>query len=145
MQNEQRRIESLNDVRTYLSRLRYALNNGASITFQIDRRVDDDRDVRYTNKYTVATLFPDEAPVIALKRELLTITEKEYICTVRDLKFKNKSEMRVFGKKYNCSDEVYIKIRVELLDPQNNGQTTTFVMSFHFAEEPFTDEDFPYR
>jgi len=35
------------------------------------------------------------------------------------------------------------KIRVELLGEY--GNTTTFVMSFHFAERPFTPDMFPYR
>lgn len=51
--------------------------------------------------------------------------------------------MREFGKVYNGQDDVYIKIRVELLNAY--GQTTTFVMSFHFAEKAFTPEMFPYR
>jgi len=53
--------------------------------------------------------------------------------------------MREFGKVYNSSDEVYIKIRVELFDKSGFGQHTTFVMSFHFAETPFSEEYFPYR
>lgn len=51
------------------------------------------------------------------------------------------SEMREFGKVYNGKDDVYIKIRVELLNLY--GATMTFVMSFHFAEKPFTKEMFP--
>ena len=51
--------------------------------------------------------------------------------------------MREFGRVYNGSDDVYIKIRVELLGMY--GQATTFVMSFHFAEKPFLDEMFPYK
>ena len=43
----------------------------------------------------------------------------------------------------NGTDDVYIKIRVELLGIY--GQTTTFVMSFHFAERAFKAEMFPYR
>lgn len=39
--------------------------------------------------------------------------------------------------------DVYIKIRVELLGVY--GGTTTFVMSFHFAERKFEPEIFPYR
>jgi hypothetical protein len=46
-------------------------------------------------------------------------------------------------KVYNGTEDVYIKIRVELLGMY--GNTTTFVMSFHFAEKPFTPEIFPYR
>lgn len=51
--------------------------------------------------------------------------------------------MREFGKVYNGKDDVYIKIRVELLGM--HGNTTTFVMSFHFAERAFIPEMFPYR
>lgn len=51
--------------------------------------------------------------------------------------------MREFGKVYKGTEEVYIKIRVELLDV--DGRKTTFVMSFHFAEKAFTSEMFPYK
>ena len=104
------RIETELEVKAYIQDLKYALNNGAQIKFQLKRRVDEERDERYTNQYTVNTLFPNENPVVALKRELL--------------------------------NDVYIKIRVELLGQY--GNTTTFVMSFHFAEKAFTSNMFPY-
>jgi hypothetical protein len=63
--------------------------------------------------------------------------------TVKDLRYPNRSEMREFGKVYEGKGDVYIKIRVELLGAY--GNTTTFVMSFHFAEKAFTPEMFPYR
>ena len=137
------RIETELEVKTYIERLKYALSNGAKIDFQIKRRVDDERDEKYTNQYIVNTLFPKENPVDALKRELLTLRVEDYMQTVKDLRFPKKSEMREFGKVYNGKDDVYIKIRVELLGI--HGQTTTFVMSFHFAEKAFTPEMFPYR
>lgn len=137
------RIESEIEVKAYLQNLRYALDNGAKIEFQAHRRVDDKREERYTNQYTINSLFPDENPIEALKRELKTLTMEEYIRTVKDLRFPNRSEMREFGKVYNGRDDVYIKIRVELLDMY--GNTTTFVMSFHFAERAFKPEMFPYR
>lgn len=62
---------------------------------------------------------------------------------VKDTRFPKRSEMREFGKVYNGKDEVYIKIRVELLGMYGNA--TTFVMSFHFAEKPFAPDVFPYR
>lgn len=137
------RIESEIEVKSYLQDLRYAIDHGAQITFQAKRMVDEKRDKKYTNQYTVDTLFPDENPVDALKRELKTLTVEEYIQTVQDLRFPNRSEMREFGKVYNGKDDVYIKIRVEVLG--RYGNTTTFVMSFHFAERPFSPEIFPYR
>ena len=137
------RIETELEVKTYIERLKYALNNGAKIDFQINRLVDEEKDEQYTNQYTVNTLFPDENPADALKRELLTLRVEDYMQTVKDLRFPKRSEMREFGKVYNGKDDVYIKIRVELLGMY--GQTTTFVMSFHFAEKAFTPEMFPYR
>ncbi len=63
------RVESEPEVRAYLQNLRYALESGARITFQEDRQVDRVRDVRYTNKYTIGVLFPNEAPEDIFRRE----------------------------------------------------------------------------
>lgn len=139
------RIESEQEVNTYLARLRYALDSGAKLTFQEIRQVDKNRELKYTNRYTVAYLFPNENPVEALKRELKTLSAENYLRTVKDLRFPKKSEMREFGKVYNSNDEIYIKIRVELMDQSGFGNHTTFVMSFHFAEKPFSEEKFPYE
>ena len=137
------RIESELEVKAYIQNLKFALNNGARIDFQSKRIVDEKRDEKYTNQYTVNKLFPDENPVDALKRELLMITVEDYMQTVKDIRFPKRSEMREFGKVYNGTEDVYIKIRVELLGLY--GNTTTFVMSFHFAEKAFTAEMFPYK
>ncbi len=136
------RIEKELEVRAYLQNLQYALSNGAKIEFQVSRRVDNNRDEIHTNQYTVGKLFPNENPIDALKRELLSLTVENYIQTVKDLRFPNRSEMREFGKVYNGIEDVYIKIRVELFG--QFGNATTFVMSFHFAEKAFTPEMFPY-
>ena len=137
------RIESELEVNAYIQNLKFALNNGARIDFQSKRIVDEKRDEKYTNQYTVNKLFPDENPEDALKRELLMITVEDYMQTVKDIRFPKRSEMREFGKVYNGTENVYIKIRVELLGLY--GNTTTFVMSFHFAEKAFTAEMFPYK
>ena len=136
------RIESELEVKAYIQNLRYALNNGAKLNFQVRRVVDDRREEKYTNQYTINKLFPDEDYGAVLRRELLSLTPENYIRTVKDLHFPMKSEMREFGKTYDGYGEVYIKIRVELLGIY--GESTTFVMSFHFAEYPFTDVTFPY-
>lgn len=137
------RIESRIEVEAYIQNLKYAIENGAKIEFQARRRVDENRDEKYTNQYTVNTLFPNENPVEAIKRELLTLTVEEYMKTVKDRRFPNRSELREFGKVYNETDDVYIKIRVELLG--QFGNSITFVMSFHFAEKAFMPEMFPYK
>ena len=143
MADTRTRIESELEVNSYLQNLRYALSHNATITFQAERLVDQNRDLRYTNQFTVADLFPDENPVNALKREIQKLTVEEYMQTVKDLRFPKRSEMREFGKVYDGKGDVYIKIRVELLS--EFGNHTTFVMSFHYAETPFTPEMFPYR
>lgn len=137
------RIESELEVKAYIQDLKFSLNNGAQIDFQVKRVVDEKRDEKYTNQYTVNRLFPDENPVDALKRELLTLSVEDYMRTVKDTRFPKRSEVREFGKVYNGTEDVYIKIRVELLGLY--GNTTTFVMSFHFAEKAFTPEMFPYK
>lgn len=137
------RIESELEVKTYIQDLKFALNNGAQINFQAKRRVDENREEKYTNQYTINTLFPNENPVDAIKRELLTLSVEDYMQTVKDMRFPKRSEMREFGKVYNGTDDVYIKIRVELIGIY--GNTTTFVMSFHYAERAFMPEMFPYR
>ena len=134
------RIESELEVKTYLDRLRYALDNGATIQLQVIRKVDIDRAPQFTNRYTIAELFPDEDPVNALKRELRALTVKNYIRTVSDINMPNRSEMREFGKVYPGPKEIYIKLRVEL-----QGKNYVFVMSFHYAMIPFDKEVFPYK
>ncbi len=64
------RIESEPEVRAFIQNLNYALDNGAKIVFQIQRLVDEKRDIKYTNQYTITTLFPNENPEEALKREV---------------------------------------------------------------------------
>lgn len=88
------RIESETEVRAYIQNLKYAIQNGARINFQIQRRIDEKRNERFTNQYTVTALFPNEDPVEALKRELMTLTVEEYMQTVSDVRFPRRSEMR---------------------------------------------------
>lgn len=142
---EYRRIESKEEVEEYLRKMKCGLKNGAKINFQINRRVDDERNVIYTNKYTIADLFPDESPNEALRHELETLTPLEYQSTVKDVRFLNRSELRIFGRTYELGKDVYIKIRVEITDSPVLGNFFVFVMSFHFAEIPFKITDFPYR
>lgn len=138
-------IKSESDVKTYLAGLKYALDHGSKVSFKKERRVDEKRNPKFTNKHTMATLFPDENPVEVLKRELPLLSSENYLRTIEDIKFPDRPEWWEFGKVYNETDEVYIKIRVCLLDGSGAGTHTTFVMSFHFAERPFSEEIFPYK
>lgn len=143
--NEIKRIESRLEVQTYLDRLVYAIKSGfVTFRFQKQRQVDKKRDKKHTNRYTISKLFPDEDEITVLKRELIKLTIKEYIETVKDIRFPNNGEMRVFGKQYS-EDHVYIKIRVELASAVHaSGNNFIMVMSFHFSEREFRESDFPY-
>jgi len=144
--NERKRIESQLEVQPYLERLNYAIRSGSTtIVFQIDRRVDENRFREHTNRFTISKLFPNENPVEVLKRELAKLTVREYIETVKDTLFPNKSEMRVFGKQFEGKD-VFIKFRIELVSIAHaSGNNFIFVMLFHFSERDFKDSDFPYK
>lgn len=133
------------EVETYLSRLLYALESEATlITFQVDRNSEQQLAKKYRNKTTISKLFPDEDTTIILKQELSKLTIDHYIETLTDNRFPERSEMRVFGKTYGTED-VYIKIRVELTRSVATNHCYVFVMSFHFALRPFKSNDFPYR
>jgi len=136
------RIESLQEVESFIQNVVYALKNNANITIQFDRRVDEHRENKYTNRYTINKLFPKENPKDAIARELQKLKTEEYVETLADLRFPSKSEMRVFAKIYD-SEQVYIKIRVELFDKK--GKALAYIMSFHFAEHKYDEADFPYR
>ena len=142
---DNRYIESKIDVKTYIDRMKYAIESGAEILFQETRHVDDKRNIRYTNRYTMANLFPNEDPASVLKRELMGLTVEDYLGTVKDERFPKRDPLREFGKVYNSSDEVYIKVRVSLMGQLGSGRHTAFVLSFHFAEKPFSEELFPYK
>ncbi len=73
--SEQKRIESKLEVQTYLDRLKYVLYSGSvTINFQKDRQIDSKKDNKYTNRYTLAQLFPNEDEVEVLKRELSVLS-----------------------------------------------------------------------
>ena len=140
--DEKSRIETKAEVQGYIQNLIYALEHGARIDFQPVRKVDVTRDIRYSNKYTVEDLFPNEDPLIALRREIRKLKVEEYIQTVKDLNHPRRSEYREFGRVYAEKGDVYIKIRVEVINLY--GGQTVFVMSFHYAVNPFQNEFFPY-
>ncbi len=124
----------------------YSLKSGqAKVALVKDRHIDRSRDEKYTNRYTLHELFPDEDLVEALKRELPLIRVEDYIETLKDIRETKRSDFRVFGKKYD-GKFVYIKIRVELLNQIGcGGDNYVLVLSFHFAEKNFKAEDFPHK
>jgi hypothetical protein len=90
----------------------------------------------------LAKLFPNENPVDAMKQELVKLTKKNYIETLEDIDFPDRSKLRVFGKRYDA--DVYIKFRAELISKQVNGANMLFILSFHYAQYQFGADKFPY-
>ncbi len=85
---ETRKIESKADVSTFLDRLKYAIECGnPTIDFQEVRQSDNKRDIKFTNMYTMLTLFPGEDIQEVLKRELPILTTHDYIETAKDILF----------------------------------------------------------
>ncbi len=141
-----KRKESKLEVQTYLDRLKYAITRSSGIIeFQKNRKIDQERNKKYTNRYTMGKLFPDEDEIKVIKRELVLLTIDDYIETVKDTRFYKRSEMRVFGKQYS-GDDIYIKIRVELVNVDHaSGDSFILVMSFHYSKWDFKESDFPYK
>lgn len=141
-----KRIETKLEIQSYLDKLKYALESSSTkFNLQTDRKVDLQRELKFTNRYTISRLFPDEDVIKVLKRELSLLKVEEYIETVKDDRYPGRSEMRVFGRQYS-GDDVYIKLRVELVNLSHAyGGSYILVMSFHFSEWNFKNRDFPYK
>lgn len=136
---EKKFIETKEDVQSYLAKLQYALKDDrVLIRFQRTRRVDEGKNLMYTNTYTFDKLFPNESEDEVFKRELSKLEIENYIESVIDKRFKDRTPFRVFVKPYDDA-KVYIKIRVQIIENQ------VFVMSFHFAEYNVTNESFPFK
>ena len=100
MNTERARIESELEVRSYLQNLRYALAHDARVEINYERKVDKKRELQYRNNYTLMELFGKRNLVAVMRRELQTLTLEEYMRTVKDLRYPNRTEMREFGKVY---------------------------------------------
>ena len=76
-----------------------------------------------------------------LRRELASLECANYMLTIEDKDYPNRSDLRVFGKVINNLD-IYIKLRVELVSILGK---MVFVLSFHESERSFFKDEFPYR
>ena len=123
--------------------MRYAIDNGARIIIPLDRKSEQGKDEKFTNKFCLNKLFEDKEYTKALSEELKKLTVENYIRTLKDDRFSEQSEFREFGKTYSSDADVYIKTRVEVIG--DDGSRFVFVMSFHFAMFPLTENKFPYR
>lgn len=144
--HETTRRETKAEVETFLAQLNYQISNGARLSLIEDRYVDKEREPKFTNRYTIAELFPDEEPSIALKRELLLVQAEHYLQTLTDSKYPQKKEWREFGKVYPVDKEIYMKFRVVLLGVEKSFYDDyVLVMSFHHSTVAFKNRIFPYK
>lgn len=136
--SEEKYIESQLEVETFLEKVKHTLENNGHILLQGHKRSEKDRPAENTNQYTVKDLFANTDITESLKKELQTLKVSEYMYTVKDIKFKKRSPLRVFAKEYKHKN-VYIKIRVQILHNE------IYVLSFHYVMYDINVEEFPYK
>lgn len=136
--SEDKTVESIEKVDTFISQLKYVIKNNGILEFQEVRKCDKHRNIKFSNKYTINKLFPDEDLVKAIKRELILLKHCDYLHTLKDIKFPNRSLLRVFAKKYS-GEYVYIKIRAEVV------HKFVHIISFHFSSVGIKENEFTYK
>lgn len=142
-QNERNEKETEAEINAFISNVRYCIeSDDCQISVKSERRSEQNKDIKFTNRYAMGKLFPDEDPSDSMRRELIKLTKRNYIETLEDLDFPDRSKLRVFGKMYDA--DVYIKFRAELLSKKAYGANMIFVLSFHYAQYPFDGDTFPY-
>lgn len=133
-------VEQKEAVDVYLCELKAALKN-TSRQFII-KKDSPLKDMEYRTDYTIATLFPDEQPKAALRRELGKLEIHEYIENRRDSNPKFIEPLWLFGRTYN-EKEVYIKLSMREEGCSKPKKYSVKNLSFHFAEFPL--ETFKYQ
>lgn len=135
MANPNKYIATKEDVLAFLSDLREIL---LSDNYDLDillRKKKEKPDDEYTTENTLLSLNFDTEDV---RDELLSLTEKEYLETIKDFKDPaNFYPFWVFGKVIQSRD-VYIKVKI-----RSKKTNKVFCISFHFARYPFNE--MPYK
>lgn len=119
-------IDSLRNVKEFLSDAAFAIVND---NFLLCNRKDQ------RNVPTLTELDYDDDDI---KKELLSLTEADYVYSTPDKKKPHEADYFVFGKIINKKG-VYIKVK---LKENKKKSTFVFCMSFHFADKSFPG--FPY-
>lgn len=132
METDENWQESIEDVRYFLKKIHTFL---ACDTCQLDiqrrRRGESPSDPNST----VNTLFSLKYNTEDVKNEILSLTEKNYIETVKDKKRQDNNHYRVFEKVIN-GREIYIKFKI-------CDVNRIHLMSFHYANWDIGDR--PYQ
>lgn len=143
--NSSARIEQKFVVEHFISEVKEALLNDSTQLSTEQKREEDEAEL---HENIMSILFPNEDETTVLKRELANLTSEDYLETLKDKKFPNKSETRVFAKKYD-EDYIFLHVRMETLVQSESDETVkALIMSLHFRDED-DDEieiaDFPYK
>ena len=129
-------------VEHFLTEMKEALSSESAQLYSQHHRKEDEAEL---HENIMSILFPNENETAVLKRELTGLTTEDYIETLKDKKFPNKSETRVFAKQYN-GEFVYMHVRVEMLEQEETGEPEQgLITSLHFCESELEVTDFPYK
>jgi hypothetical protein len=130
MEKEEGWIESIDEVKHFLKKTQTFLANvDCQLDIQRDRRDEDPLDPN-TTRNTLLDLGD-----VNLKDELLSLTVKDYVKTVKDRKRKGDQYYRIFTKQVKGRN-IYIKFKICNL-------SKIHLMSFHYAKWDL--EDRPYK
>lgn len=136
------RIEQKFVVEHFLTEMKEALSSESAQLYSQHHRKEDEAEM---HENIMSILFPNEDETAVLKRELTDLTMEDYIETLKDKKFPNKSETRIFAKQFN-GDYVFLHVRIELLEDPETGDTHQgLITSLHFCETELPMSDFPYK
>lgn len=138
-ENYEIRIESQQDVNSFLKDTKEYLNNKAHLYCEVLNCSKDQDFKEVKNAYSLSSIFPDDNPIRALKRHLKGLKQESYICTIKDMHFLKKSEIRVFCLALQKKN-FYLQIRNEKI--LNNH---TIYISLKFSNSEFEKNIFPYR
>lgn len=125
--NQNSIISPLPVVQIFLTELKTILISDKCELDILPKKKDEDSTDPFTTQNKMIDLGYDTDDV---KRELLTLTEKEYIETIVDSKDSTKPPFFVFGKKITQKD-VYIKVKI-----RDKSTNKVFCISFHYPRFP---------
>jgi hypothetical protein len=133
MGNPNSYIASIEEVIVFLRDLKHVVSSEDCELDILSKKKDEDDSDPYTTANTMLDLDYDTDDV---KNEILSLSEKDYIETIKDNKDTNRPPFWVFGKEIKKRD-VYIKVKI-----RNKRTNKVFCISFHYARFPLKNK--PY-
>jgi hypothetical protein len=145
MSKEDKITESISEIQIFIHELRVALANKKCFINVIEKKTSEiGRDIEQTNTSTINTLFPDEFPHVALRRELKKLDVRNYMYSMTDILYPQGNKLKVFGKNYAGSD-IYIKLKLEFENDKSYENAIVLILSFHKSTRIFRSDEFPFE